>query len=414
MHRKQILLFFALSLCAVLFGCGRKDTPDAQLPKETVEMETELSEDEVLAEMGDEIPEEEILEEEEFDSLTIEYETETEEPIDPITPSDYLIKNPDQYVEPGNLQNLSVVQYTYKITEEDIQEQIQADLELYAEETEVDRASRNGDTVSLILSSWIDDTLLTQGEEMACQLGLEEFGAEFDRALTGVKAGDLTSFSVTFGDDAWVEEWINETVDFEAEIIGVFERKVPKYNEEFVTSCVGYDSKAAYETAIRESMESDYENMSRADAENALLESALEQAVFSSCPSDLYESCRRETQAFYMSFTESNRMEEVYELFQVTEEDLEKEIQDLANRRLFVSAVCSKYGLDVTAKEYESYVRNAAAESGYESVAQYEQDFGREAAVWTLYEEKACDYLYDHASITESSYEDAPSPADTE
>lgn len=395
MTKKQSLLVLALLASLSLYGCGGEK--DAKKSSDTEESVTELAGDELSEELYEESFDE-------FDDTMLEFETETEEILDPIVPSDYLVTDISDYIEPGELKGLSATQFIYEVTDESVQEQIQFELEMYAQETEVDRESQSGDTVYVVLSSSVNETPVTENEETYFLIGSEEFGPEFDQELTGVSAGDELSFSIEFGEDAWVEEWINETVDFELSVTSVCENTVPEYNEEFVTSYTGYASTEEYEAAVRETLENDYNDLSLADTEDSLFLTAMEQSVFSSYPQDLYDSTKEEIYDFYLAFTGSNDMDEVYELFSTTEEEIEAEILETINRRLLISAVCAENDIEVTDDEYFEYVRNTAFEYGYESASQYEQDFGRAATVWTLYEEKVGSYLYENADITKENY----------
>ena len=45
--------------------------------------------------------------------------------LDPITPSDYLVKNASDYVTIGDYSDVEVTKYTYEITDDMVQEEIQ-------------------------------------------------------------------------------------------------------------------------------------------------------------------------------------------------------------------------------------------------------------------------------------------------
>ena len=72
---------------------------------------------------------------------------------------------------------------------------------------------------------------------------------------------------------------------------------------------------------------------------------------------------------------------------------------------MIASVICEQNDLEITQDEYASYVSEYAAYYGYEDVAQFEKDNSRPTLVWSLYESKAGDYLYQNAKITEEVYE---------
>ena len=147
---------------------------------------------------------------------------QTEAQLDPITPSDYLVKDIDDYVTLGEISGLPVTQYTYEITDEMVQERIDMELSMYSQETEVDRKSQAGDVVYADITSTIQgDPDSEYTESTYITLGDEEYGADFDKELTGVSSGDKLSFSVSFDEDIWMEEWINQTVDFDVTVTNI-------------------------------------------------------------------------------------------------------------------------------------------------------------------------------------------------
>lgn len=422
MNRKKIFVLLGLAAALGMTGCGNSGN------KETEKTETAASQEEAVNEdAAEENPDEELAEEDLDEELVVEdldeeeaavladedAEDETEEALDPITPSDYLVKNVSDYVTLGSLEGLSATQYIYEVTDELVEETIQSDLEMYADEVEVDRASAEGDVVYVELTSTVD------GEDPASEstyftLGYEEYGADFDEELTGVVAGETKKFSITFDEDIWVEEWMNQTVDFKAQITSVCELSAPEYNEDFITEYTEFTSMEEYEEYIRDYLSADYEDLSYSDVIDSLFSSASAQSVFGGYPQELYDASKEELLSFYFAFTGSTDEEEVFELFGITEEDLDAEILNTVDRRLLVNAICEANDLEVTEEEYISFVEDYAEYYGYESAAQFEEDNTRTALVWSLYESKAAEYLYEIADITEETYTEEDEEEDFE
>ena len=332
---------------------------------------------------------------------------DAEAELKPITPSDYLISDPDQYITVGTLEGLEATQYTYEITDDMVQERIQNDLDAYSEELEVDRASQSGDIVLADVTSTVQgDADSTYTESTYYVIGEEENGPEFDAQLTGVVAGDKKSFSITFGDETMVDEWVDQTVDFEIEVTGVEEILTPEFNDEFVSENTDYASTEEYETATREALETEYQDISYSDATESLLQAALDGSVISSYPDELYDSCKTEVLSFYAAFAGTTNEDEIYDMFGITAEDIEPDVLDNVYRRLLVSAISAKNNIEVTEDEYVSYLEQYAPEYGYDSPVDFETDYTRETLVWSLYESKVLDYLYQSAKITEAPYEE--------
>ena len=239
-------------------------------------------------------------------------------------------------------------------------------------------------------------TANVEGEEAAdpdetfITLGQEEFGAEFDQKLTGVSAGDKLDFSITYGDDTWQEDWQGKTVDFSVEITDVTASNTPEYDEDYVKNYTGYDTK---------------EELSTYDEAEDLISACLARTEFTGeYPDDLFEACREEALSGYSMFVEEDGdVNDVLDMFGVTEDDIAEEAKNLVNRRLFISAYAEANNIEVTEEEYENYVNEYDDYYG-ESPADFETLYTRETLVNALYESKVTELLLEKANVTETPY----------
>ena len=385
MHSKRVLLLLGLIAAVSVAGCGNQaeDSSDAELTNSAPEASAD--EDTVIAEE--------------------ETSSQAEASLDPITPSDYLIEDVSDYVTLGEITGIPVTQYTYEITDDMVQERVDLEVSAYDEEIEVDRASQEGDVVYIDLTSAVaGDAESEYAESTYITLGDEEYGADFDQELLGASAGDTLEFSITFGDDIWMEDWMGQTVDFTVDVTSVCEIQSPEYNDTFVSENTEYSTTEEFESALRDTLADEYAETSLMDTVESLFQTVESEAVFSGYPQELYDLCKEETLSFYAAFAGTSDEQEIYDLFGLTEDDMDAEVLTTVNRRLIVSSICEQAGLEVTEEEYISYVTDYAEYYGYDNAADFEADNTRETLVWSLYETKAGDYLYENADITEEPY----------
>ncbi|MCC8044684.1 MAG: hypothetical protein LIP12_04195 [Clostridiales bacterium] len=378
MKRKILLLLIGTAAAITLSACGNNT--------ETEEAETTAPETTVSA--GAE---------------------ETEETLASITPSDYLVEDADNYITAESLDGLEATQYTYEVTDDMIQEQMEEDLYLYREETEVDRAAASGDVIYLELTVTVEGSDDSYTESTYFSLGEAEYGEDFDEALIGASAEDTLSFDITFAEDTSSstfidEEWDGQTVHFEAKIESVCEVTDPEYTDEYISENTEYATLEEYETALRETLEAEYEEISYSDVLDTLFYAALDLCEISEIPDDLYDSCREETLASYAAFLDTTDEEEILAEFDLTEEDLEAEAEELAQRRLLISYLCETNDIEVTEEDYISYVEEYADYYGYDSAVDFEADMERSYLVWSIYEARAGEILYNAADITTEVY----------
>ena len=207
----------------------------------------------------------------------------------------------------------------------------------------------------------------------------------------------------------WVnEDWIGHTVDFTVTVNGVTRVTVPEYNDDFITNYTDYSSKEEYEAAVRKNLEDQYTDISYSDAIESLFQAALDATTFNGYPQDLYDTCKEESMSFYRMFAgdDGTSDADILAAFGISEEDIDSEVLTAVNQRLLISAYCEANNITLTEEDYLNYLENNAADYGEESAASFEEDYGRDSLVWSLYQSKVADLLYNSAKITKTSYSD--------
>ena len=404
---KKRYVLAALAAMTVLAGCGdnasQQKNTDNTTQESTAEDDLKAADpdadgEELDPEFSQDVEENEVIE---ADAA----EAEEEKALEPITPSEYLVQKASDYVKLGDYDGVEVTKYTYEITDDMVQDEIQGELEDASEEESTNAPSEDGNTIYMNLTASVDGEEAADPEETFITLGQEEYGAEFDEKLTGVSTGDTLDFTITYGDDTWQEDWQGKTVDFSVEVTDVTKSEVPEYNEDYVKNYTGYDTKEEYEASVREYLEQSYEEQSAYDQSEELISACLERTEFTGeYPEDLFEACKEEALSAYSMFVdEGGDVTDVLDMFGLTESDIEEEAKNLVNRRLFISAYAQANNIEVTEDDYVSYVNEYADYYG-ESAADFEALYTRETLVNALYESKVIDQLLEKAKVTEKEY----------
>lgn len=401
---KKRYVLAALAAMTVLAGCG--DNSSKQ--ESTDNTATESTDEDLTVADPDENGEEldpEFSQDVENNEVIDADDAEEEVALDPITPSDYLVQNASDYVTMGDYDGVEVTKYTYEITDDMVQEEIQEELADASEEESTDAPSEDGNIVYMTLTATVEGEYADDPEETFITLGQEEFGAEFDEKMTGVSTGDKLDFTITYDDDTWQENWQGKTVDFSVEVTDVTTSNTPEYTDDYVKDYTGYDTKEEYEAAVKEYLEQSYEEQSTYDEAEELINACIEKTDFTGeYPDDLFASCKEEALSGYSMFVdEGGDVSDVLDMFGVTDSDIEEEAKNLVNRRLFISAYAQANNVEVTEDEYVDYVNEYADYYG-ETASDFEALYTRETLVNALYESKVTDLLLEKANVTEAPY----------
>jgi len=145
---------------------------------------------------------------------------------------------------------------------------------------EVDRKSVEGDRVVVDFVGKLKGEVFPGGEgkEFSVVLGAGQMLPDFEKGLTGVKAGDETTFKVKFPKEYHSEDLAGKKADFEIKVYRVEGEVLPELNDEFAESFnVTEGGMKQFTADVRENMERESSQKAKNDLReqvmNALLES---------------------------------------------------------------------------------------------------------------------------------------------
>lgn len=303
--------------------------------------------------------------------------------------------------------NLSADKNIYTVTDDEIQSEIEIMLYDYAEYKEIDGPSEIGDSITADITATKDGELLfdyTGENYYELYVGSGEFGNEFDEKLTGVSVGDELSFTLSYDESDALTDFAGSTIDYKISVLGITREILPELTDDFITDTLGYKSKSSLEKKIRADLESENEANSSYELRENLLQKVIEASEFDSYSQDLYESYAAGIEANYESYMEMfgcESIQEVYDLFEITDADLEKEIINQVYRTIIVHAISETENLALSDKEYQEGLKRYATEAGCETTDELIADYGEDSLREWILEDKVLDFLEEHAKITE-------------
>ena len=145
--------------------------------------------------------------------------------------------------------------------------------------SEVERASADGDRVVVDFTGTLKGEPIDggQGQDVPVTLGSGQMLPDFEKGLTGVKAGDETTFKVKFPKDYHAEELQGQKVEFATTVHKVEEENLPPVNDElaemFSVTEGGLDK---FKEDVMENMRHEAEQKSRASVREQLMEGILD------------------------------------------------------------------------------------------------------------------------------------------
>ncbi len=253
-----------------------------------------------------------------------------------------------------------------KVTDEEVEAQVQNLRERFATLNEVDRPASDGDFVVMDLRATKDGELVEGAEVsgMSYQVGRGGMIDGLDEALTGMSAGEEKTFQseLVGGED------LGE-VDVEVKVTTVKEQELPELDDEFAQTASEFDTVAELTEDVRERLERGKRLEQAAAARDAVLEKLLD-LVEVPLPETVVEAelqARRENieqQLGFAGMTMDQFLDSEKQTVDEFEADLEKRVRDAVAAQFLLDEVAKKEEIGVDQQELSEHIFRRAQQSG--------------------------------------------------
>lgn len=317
-----------------------------------------------------------------------------------------------EYLKVDEYKGLTVAPYSISVTDDEVQEQIQSNLEAAAKDTKLDKntAIADGDTVNINYTGKVDGKKFDGGtaEKQDLTIGSGSFIDGFESGLIGHKKGETVTLNLTFPEDYSEESLKGKDVTFTVKINSATRSVVPELNEEFVKENSEYKTVKEYTGAVEKQLYNEKETEAINNQKTTLWSAALDNTEVKKYPEKELNH--------YMEFN-SEQLDQTAKQYGVSRDDMLKQYglddekdfeatnEDSSKLRvkqeMLIQYIADKEKLSYTEEEKEKLIENFEAQ-GYDADA-IEQQTGRTvndyAHIELLYE-KVLDFLLDNAKIT--------------
>ena len=325
-----------------------------------------------------------------------------EEPVEQTVDwSVFMIDDPQNYVTLGDYLDLEVTRTVYAVTDEDVEIELDSRLSAYATTEETDRDPQVGDIITMDVTFTVDGETLTE-KDFQIEYGYAYLGDDFDEQIDGIHAGETRKFSVTYDDYAEIEGWENKTVDFEVTVSKAEMIVTPDLTDEWVQENTKYEDLEAYTESVREDLQSEYDHQSLQDAYNTVLDAAMNDATFHDYPEEMYDAAYNQSLSQYTMMADMFGMtlEELYDSYGMTEEDLDDEVTELVNNYLLVNAIAKEEDIAVDEDDIKAYAEDNYEDYGYLDADNMLEEADMGEVTLNALQDKVCAFLLENAQVT--------------
>ena len=279
-------------------------------------------------------------------------------------------------VKLGAYKDLEVsVEVSKEVTDEDVDAKLENERKNLAELVVKEGAAENGDTVVIDFVGSVDGVEFDggKGENHSLELGSGQFIPGFEDQLVGAKSGDEVEVKVTFPEDYQATDLAGKDAVFVTKVNEVKAKEVPALDDELAKDLDDEvetldELKAKYRKELEAAKEIAFDDA----VEGAALDLAVENAEIVELPAEMVEDeVHRAMNEFMGNMQRQGISPEMY--FQITgttQEDLHKQYEADADKRvktnLVIEAVAAAEGFDATEEEIQKEINDLAAEYNME------------------------------------------------
>ncbi len=265
----------------------------------------------------------------------------------------------DPQVEIKGYANLNIAAEPKKVKEADVGKAIEDLRDRHAELIDVDRAAQKGDSVAIEYAKVEIDGVERKdfsNPKYPIELGTGEI-KEFDKALTGHRAGDVVDVSLRFPKDFSSKDLAGKDGFFSVKINAVKEKKVPQLEPEFFKKLGNFDSVEALTDAVRKDLEAREKERAKNEAYSKAIEKLADKNQI-----DVPES---RIQNYLEHMTEELKRYARPGEQQPTPEEMDKRYRETAVRAIkrykIIDFVASREQIKATQAEVDKQIEQLAA-----------------------------------------------------
>lgn len=274
-------------------------------------------------------------------------------------------------VELGQYKEIEVAKQDRNVSEEDVDAALDRRRESLAELTIKEDAAEEGDTVVIDYEGFVADEAFEggKGENHSLVLGSNSFIPGFEDQLVGVKAGDEKDVTVTFPEEYHSDELAGKEAVFKVKVHEVKVKELPELDDEFVKDL---DEDVETVDELKEKIRKELEESKTTAADDArddeAIRKAVENAKIEEIPHEMaHEEVHRQMDMFLNNLKQQGISPEMYyQMTNSTEEDLHKQFEGDAEfnvrTNLVLEAIVAAENLDATEEDMEKEISDLAGQ----------------------------------------------------
>ena len=184
-------------------------------------------------------------------------------------------------VKLGEYKGLKVDKYSTRVTQKEVDEEIEKERERNARTVEVtDRAVEDKDIVTLDFEGFVDGVAFEggKGTDYPLTIGSGSFIPGFEEQLIGAEIDKEVEVKVTFPEEYQAAELAGKDAVFKCTVHAIKAKELPEADDEFASEVSECETMEAYRAEVKQKIKDRNESEGKAKKEDQAVEQAIENA----------------------------------------------------------------------------------------------------------------------------------------
>ena len=184
-------------------------------------------------------------------------------------------------VKLGEYKGLKVDKYSTRVTQKEVDEEIEKERERNARTVEVtDRAVEDKDIVTLDFEGFVDGVAFEggKGTDYPLTIGSGSFIPGFEEQLIGAEIDKEVEVKVTFPEEYQAAELAGKDAVFKCTVHAIKAKELPEADDEFASEVSECETMEAYRAEVKQKIKERKESEGKAKKEDQAVEQAIENA----------------------------------------------------------------------------------------------------------------------------------------
>ena len=267
----------------------------------------------------------------------------------------------------GQYTEIEVEEEPIEVTDEEVDQKIEAEQKKNARQVKVDRPAQEGDTVVIDYVGTVDGEEFVGGsaENYSLELGSKTFIPGFEDQLVGVSAGDEKEVNVKFPEDYNAKDLAGQDAVVKVTVHEVQEKQLPEINDEFAQEVSEFDTLDEYKADVEKTIRDQKEKAALSARQQAVVDKIVENAEID-IPEPMVDTQARQMIDGYARQLQYSglSLQQYYQFSGLTEDDLLEQMKPQALKniqsRLVLEAVAKAENLEATEEETTAEIQKMA------------------------------------------------------